>query len=125
MSRVEITGQYNVDAPACSGSQPILVERRPVSLSTMNIPRNWNQFCDSVDEALAPLTKIRSLAKVSSILFYVFITIYVLFIVVLPPLLQDFNYGFLKYSSFVVYPFVLIYIYFICKSNRELKSCMK
>jgi len=119
MSRVEIAGQFNVDNAMCSSSKPILIERHPASVSTTGIC-NWNQFCDSVDEALVPLTKRKFLAKIASVLLYVYIVLFVVTLVVLP-----FDSAVKKYSAAFVWPVVVVHFYVYCVSRKKLAASMK
>lgn len=111
--RVEITGQFNADNASCSNSQPFQIERLPSSIPTATI-RNWNRFCDDVDEALAPLSKIKLLAKISTTLLYSVIAVYFLVVILLPQIVNDFDYP-EQIFAFVIIPTILFYgIVYMC-----------
>mmetsp|Transcript_27151 Transcript_27151/g.49289 ORF Transcript_27151/g.49289 Transcript_27151/m.49289 type:complete len:245 (-) Transcript_27151:86-820(-) len=115
MSRVEIPGQLNANYPWFSNRQPILIERNPSSISTTGIS-NWNQFCDSVDEVLVPLTKTKSIAKISYALFigYIFLFVGSVFV--------DFIGG---YTYEFVWPIIGIIMIVTCYVRTQLTSTMK
>mmetsp|Transcript_4428 Transcript_4428/g.9932 ORF Transcript_4428/g.9932 Transcript_4428/m.9932 type:complete len:248 (+) Transcript_4428:68-811(+) len=118
MSRVEIAGQFNVDNAMCSSSKPILIERHPASVSTTGIC-NWNQFCDSVDEVLVPLTKTKSIAKISYALFIVYILQFVGSVFV------GWSIHFGRYTYAFIWPAVGIYGAVYCYVRTQLTSTMK
>ena len=110
MSRVEIAGQFNIDMALCSSSPgPFRIERHPSSIPNVTSIHSWNGFCDSVDQALAPLARIKTIAKIAAFLLYVVIALFVFGIQLLPRMIDDFDYGLLKYSAFVVFPIFAIY----------------
>ena len=114
--RVEITGQFNVDNPACSNtSSPCQIERHPTSLQTSTSTiQNWNEFCNSVDEVLTPLTTIKRVAKMSSLLLYIVLVVFVLGVQLLPRMMPNFDYSLLKYSSVIILPFIVAYMIIYC-----------
>ena len=112
--RVEITGQFNVDNPACSDTSPCQVERQlPPNFNIITI--QWNQVCNSINEVLAPLTTIKRIAKMTSLLFYIFLAVFVLGVQLLPRMMpNNFDYSLLKYYG-GVYPFILVaYLVIYC-----------
>ena len=112
MSRVDITGQVNVDNPACSNSSPCKIDQHPSSL--VQTPTNWNGFCNAVDEVLTPLTTIKRVAKLSSLLLYIVLAIFVLGVQLLPRTMPNFDYSLLKYSSVVFIPIIVAYAVIYC-----------
>ncbi len=69
-NKVAIKGQFNVDNVfSTCGQQEAQVDRGTLP----NPPRNWNTFCDAVDEALKPVTAAKKIYKVTGGLTYFFI----------------------------------------------------
>ena len=116
--RVEITGQFNVDNPACSDKSPCQVERQlPPNFNIITI--QWNQVCNSINEVLAPLTTIKRVAKMTSLLFYIFLAVFVLGVQLLPRMMPNFDYSLLKYSSVMFVPISVAYLVIYCLYIRR------
>lgn len=115
MSRIEIIGQFNVDNPICSGLGPMKIERNPTSISTAGIS-DWNQFCDSIDEALSPLAKTKAIAKISSLFLYPYILIVVIVNSALPTK---------QYTGALVWPIIIAYFIIHCRTRTRLAAVME
>ena len=113
--RVDITGQFNVDNPACSSnSLPCKIDQHPSSLVQTSTIQNWNEFCNAVDEVLTPLTTIKRVAKLSSLLFYILLALFVLGVLLLPRMMSNFDYSLLKYSFVIFIPIAWSYAVIYC-----------
>ena len=75
---------------------------------SMTDVRHWNIFRDCVDNALAPLSRIKASAQRSIVLLYTSILLYVLIAVTLPRLVGDATLDLFKYIALVVYPLIFV-----------------
>ena len=132
MSRVEISGQFNVDMPCVGYSQHVQIDRQPTTIATSGI-NEWTQFCNAVDEKLAPLTRVRTWTRIATTLFYVFMLLFVVVFNVLPRLDMismsadnPLNYQFLVTVTGAVYFFVAIAFYtpLYCIARKKLRMIM-
>merc|ERR1712013_716861 len=102
----------NTDNAACSGSEPLRLDRQPSTISTADV-RNWNAFCEAADQCLAASSRLKRQNKCVHGAFFAFIGIFVFGINVLPRALNV--WWPLKYAGVIVLPVVLAFIAFNCR----------
>lgn len=121
-ARIEIEGQFNIDAAAFSGSAPLRLNRQPPTINTAGI-RNWNLFCDAADRCLEAATRLKKQNSCAQRGFFLFIGTFVVFVNVLPRW-EVIGYGPVKYAGLIVFPVVLSFIFFNCWVIRSFYASM-
>ena len=121
-TRVEITGQFNVDNP-CRSPQEAKVDRQAGAYFTNNVPQNWTTFCDKVDGVLKKYDAIGGELKTNFMFLYVlffFVVVFSLF-----PSIIGRGYGYLKYYAPVVYVMIVPFIINFCRARKKMRKVVE
>ncbi len=121
-NKVAIKGQFNTDNvfSTCGGQQEAKVDRESSLLHRP--PRNWNAFCDAVDEALKPVTAARRFYKVYGGFAYVFLFGIILLNVLSSVLMR--KYEAQNYVSIIFLPTIFFFLYAFCVVRAKISKAM-
>jgi len=124
-SRVEIEGQH-IDTTICSSKSRPMIDRNPQSISTAGL-RDWNKFCNSVDDALAPLARTKSIFRIYTVVSGIYTSILFAALYLLPLVLDIDPEDNILQTLFpaLLFPTAIIFIYLYWQSRQKLTAVMK